>query len=338
MNERTNNEIIIYKTNDGLTQIDVRFEGDNLWLTLEQIAELFQKGKSTVNEHILNIFNENELDKNAVMRKIGISDFSTKPTNFYSLDIVIAVGYRVKSTVGTHFRQWATVRLKEYIQKGFTMDDARLKNLGGGVYWQELLSRIRDIRSSEKVFYRQILDIYATSVDYDPKALASQKFFKTVQNKMHYAVHKNTAAELIYERADGNKSFSGMTSWSGNFPKLTDAVIAKNYLSDKELVRLNRLTTAFLEQAEYMAIEHIPMHMKDWVETLDDMLKRMRSHLLDGAGKVSNEQAEEKAKTEFIKYKKRTSNELTQVERDYLESINEVQKQLENVKKKGKLK
>ncbi|MCL2335578.1 MAG: virulence RhuM family protein [Endomicrobia bacterium] len=334
MTEKTNNEVIIYQTNDGLTRVEVRFEANNLWLTLEQIAELFQKGKSTVNEHILNIFNEGELDKNVVMRKIGISDFSTKPTNLYNLDVIIAVGYRVKSTVGTHFRQWATARLKEYIQKGFTMDDTRLKNLGGGIYWQELLARIRDIRSSEKVFYRQILDIYATSVDYDPKAAASQKFFKTVQNKMHYAVHKNTAAELIYERADGNKPFSGMTTWSGDLPKLNDAVIAKNYLSDKELARLNRLTTAFLEQAEYMAEEHIPMHMKDWVETLNDMLKRMRSNLLDGAGKISNEQAEDKAKSEFIKYKKRTSNELTQVERDYLESISKVQKQLEKAKKR----
>jgi hypothetical protein len=333
MNKQSS-EIVIYQTEDGKAKVDVRFEGKDVWLNIEQMAELFQKSRSTINEHILNIFKEGELNELLAVRKIGNSDFSTKPTNYYNLDVIISVGYRVKSFQGTRFRQWATARLREYIQKGFAINDEFLKNMGGGIYWQELLERIRDIRSSEKIFYRQILDIYATSIDYNPNNEASQLFFKTVQNKMHYAVHKNTAAEIVYSRADGDKSFSGLLSWSGNFPKITDAIIAKNYLDKDELDKLNRLTTAFLEQAEFMALQHIPMYMNDWVETLDNMLKNMRTDLLKGSGKISHDVAEKKAKIEFTKYTKRAKDVLTQVEKDYLDSITKMQSIAKGIKHK----
>lgn len=325
-----NNEIVIYTAPDGRIKLDVQFVDDSFWLTIDQIAELFGRSRSTINEHILNVFEEGELDKTKVMRKIGKTDFSTKPTNLYNLDVIIAVGYRVKSTIGTNFRIWATERLHEYIQKGFTMNDELLKNAGGGQYWKELLARIRDIRTSEKVFYRQILDIYATSVDYDPKSPSTLEFFKTVQNKMHYAVHHNTAAELIAKRADGNKDFSGMTTWTGDLPQISDAVIAKNYLSKEELDKLNRLTTMFLDQAEYMANEHTPMTMADWVNELHGLLKLMRSDILSGSGKLSHEAAVDKARAEFGKYKNRIAKELTGVEKSYLESLRDAQNLIES--------
>lgn len=269
MAENKTGEIVIFKTADDKVSIDVHFEGETVWLTIDDMASLFEKSRSTINEHILNIFEEGELEKEKVVRKIGNSDFSTKPTNYYNLDVIISVGYRVKSLRGTQFRQWATKRLNEYIRKGFTMDDERLKEAGGGDYWKELLARIRDIRSSEKVMYRQVLDLYATSADYNPKSAESVAFFKMVQNKLHYAVSKQTAAEIIYNRADIEKNFMGLTSFKGADVTLDDVRIAKNYLSEKELKKLNALVSAFFDVAEYQAENHNVMHMRDYVEQLD---------------------------------------------------------------------
>ncbi len=320
---------LIYTSPDGTTKLEVRLQDENIWLNQEQIAMLYWKSKSTINEHIKNIYLEGEQLESRTLQKFGISEFQQKLTNFYNLDMIIAVGYRVKSPIGTRFRQRATERLHEYIQKGFTMNDDFLKNMWGGIYRKELLDRIRDIRSSEKVFYRQILDIYATSVDYDPKTQETLKFFKTVQNKMHFAVHHHTAPELIYKRADWDKDFAGLTTRSSMMPKLSDAVIAKNYLSSEELDKLNRLTTMFLDQAEYMAQQHIPMTMKDWSKELDNLLSRMRSEVLGNAGSISNEKAIKKAKGEFNKYQKRMSDHLTSVEKQYLENLAQTQKVLE---------
>jgi hypothetical protein len=321
-------EIILYTTDNGLTKINVKLENETVWLTIDQMAELFNKSRSTINEHILNIYSENELVEEETMRKIGNSDFSTKPTNFYNLDVIISVGYRVKSVQGTRFRQWATQRLKEYIVKGFTMDDERLKNLGGGVYWKELLDRIREIRSSEKVMYRQVLDLYATATDYDPKSNESLKFFKIVQNKLHYAAHGKTASEVIYMRVDSEKPFAGLTTFKGDEPTQAEALIAKNFLEEKELKVLNNLVAAYFDLAELNAIEEREMRMADYIRELDKILASAGRKVLDGAGKISHNQAHEKAIAEFKKYKAKT---LSAVEKEYLKTIS----QLEKKAKKG---
>ncbi len=325
MKKEDQNQIIIYEGDDGQSCIEVRIEGETVWLTIDQMAELFNKGRSTINEHILNIYTEKELNEAQSMRKIGNSDFSTKPTNYYNLDVIISVGYRVKSIQGTKFRQWATTRLKEYIIKGFSMDDERLKGTGGGNYWKELLERIRDIRSSEKVLYRQVLDLYATSIDYDPKSKESVLFFKTVQNKLHYATNQQTAAELIFSRADAEKEFMGMTNFSGVLPTKADSVIAKNYLTKDELYRLNRLVSAFFDLAEIKAQDQEPMKMSDWVAELDKFAEIYGKGKLLNAGKVSHEKAVEKAEREYRKYQVKT---LSPVEKDYLEAIKSIEKKV----------
>lgn len=316
-------EVIFYNTDDGLIHIEVKLEDETVWLTIDQMSELFGKARSTINEHILNVFSEGELIESESMRKIGNSDFSTKPTNYYNLDVIISVGYRVKSIRGTQFRRWATERLKEYMIKGFTMDDERLKGNGGGNYWKELLDRIRDIRSSEKVLYRQVLDLYATSVDYNPHSDESIRFFKIVQNKLHFAAHGHTAAEVIYERAYAEKPFMGLTSFAGELPALKDISIAKNYLSEDELKILNNLVSGYFDLAEINAIEHKPMYMNDYVEQLDSVLSSGNRKLLSGSGKVSHDQAVKKAKSEYRKYQEKT---ISPVEQAYIETIKDVNK------------
>ncbi len=317
-------ELIIYTTEDGLTKVDVTFDEDTVWLTQEQMSELFQKSKSTINEHIKNIYDENELNKENTMRKFGISEFSTKPTNFYNLDVVISVGYRVKSQRGVQFRIWASNIIKEYMKKGFVLDDNRLKELGGGGYFKELLERIRDIRSSEKVFYRQVLEIYATSVDYDPRAEISIEFFKKVQNKIHYAVHGETAAEIIFNRVDSEKDFMGLMTFKGNQPTLNEAKIAKNYLNEKELRAMGQIVSGYLDFAERQAEREQVMTMEDWANHLDNILTMSGEQLLVGNGTISHNKALEKVETEYKKYKAKT---LSDVEKDYLNSI----KLLENI-------
>ena len=319
-------ELIIYTTEDGLTKVDVTFDEDTVWLTQDQMAELFQKAKSTINEHIQNIYEQGELVESSTMRKFGISEFSTKPTNFYNLDVVISVGYRVKSQRGVQFRIWASGIIKEYMKKGFVLDDNRLKELGGGGYFKELLERIRDIRASEKVFYRQVLEIYATSIDYDPRAEISVQFFRKVQNKIHYAVHGETAAEVIYHRADAEKEFMGLTTFRGSQPTLSEAKIAKNYLNEKELRAMGQIVSGYLDFAERQAEREIAMTMADWAKHLDNILTMSGEQLLQGNGLISAKQAMEKAETEYKKYKART---LSDVEKDYLDSI----KLLENKSK-----
>ena len=296
-------EFLMYITEDGKIKIDTLMQNETVWLTQEQMAELFDKAKSTVNEHIKNVFLEGELKADEVMKKFGNSEFTKKPTNYYNLDVVISVGYRVKSLRGTQFRIWATRRLKEYIVKGFTMDDDRLKQAGGGGYFDELLARIRDIRSSEKIFWRKVLDIYATSVDYEPKNDMSRDFFTTIQNKMHWAAHGQTAAEIIYGRADAAKRNMGLTNWVGRGINKEQAEIAKNYLDEKELDILNRIVTMYLEFAELQAINRKPMTMKNWIEKLDDFLKLSGRNILTHAGIVSHEKAVNKAREEYEKYK-----------------------------------
>lgn len=314
-------EIVIYQTEDGAVKVDVQMADETVWLTMDGMAKLFDKSRSTINEHILNIFEEGELTQEESVRKIGKSDFSTKPTNYYNLDVIISVGYRVKSLRGTQFRKWATKRLNEYIRKGFTLDDNRLKNLGGGGYWKELLERIRDIRSSEKVFYRQVLDIYATSIDYDPKADISIEFFKKVQNKIHYAVHGQTAAEVIASRADAQKEFMGLTTFEGDRPHLKDAIVAKNYLDEKELRAMGQIVSGYLDFAERQAERQQAMTMKDWAAHLDNILTMSGEKLLQGAGKVSHQKAIEHATNEYKKYQQRT---LSQVEKDFLNNIKQL--------------
>jgi hypothetical protein len=326
MKNENNNEIIIYEGASGQPRIEVRIAGETAWLTIDQMAELFDKSRSTINEHILNIYAENELVESDTMKKIGNPDFSTKPTNYYNLEVIISVGYRVKSTQGTYFRQWATARLKEYIVKGFVMDDERLKNLGGGGYWKELLSRIRDIRASEKVFYRQILDIYATSIDYDAHTETSLAFFKKVQNKIHYAVHGHTAAEVIYDRVDAEKDFMGLTTFTGTKPQLKDAVIAKNYLDEKELRALGQIVSGYLDFAERQAEREVLMKMEDWAKHLDAILTSTGEELLLDAGIVGHDQAIDKAKAEYKKYQQKT---LSDVEKTYLDTITDIQKKVE---------
>jgi hypothetical protein len=326
-------QIVIYQAPSGESKIEVRFDSGTVWLTIDQMSELFDKGRSTINEHILNIYNENELTEADSMRKIGISDFSTKPTNYYNLDVIISVGYRVKSVNGTRFRQWATARLREYIVKGFTMDDDRLKGAGGGNYWKELLDRIRDIRSSEKALYRQVLDLYATSIDYDSKSSVSVDFFKVVQNKLHYATNKHTTAETISERADAEKDFMGLTTFAGAMPVLSEVGIAKNYLTEDELFRLNRMVSAFFDLAEIKAQEQKQMRMTDWVTELDKFAKNFGKGVLKDAGSVSNKQAIEKATNEYRKYQAKT---LSPVEKAYLQSIKAIEKKVEKKVKDDK--
>ncbi len=316
----TENSMVIFKTDDNQIAVDVRFYDESVWLTLDQMSALFERDKSTISRHIKNVFSEGELERNSVVANFATTaaDGKDYQVDYYNLDVIISVGYRVKSQRGVQFRQWATKRLNEYIRKGFTMDDERLKSLGGGGYFKELLERIRDIRASEKVFYRQILDIYATSIDYDPHAEISVDFFKKVQNKIHYAVHGQTAAEVIYNRADSEKEFMGLTSFKGSRPHLSDAKIAKNYLDEKELRSLGQLVSGYLDFAERQAEREQTMTMKDWSEHLDRILTMSGEQLLIGAGSVSHAQAIDKATEEYKKYQQKT---LSQVEKDYLDTI-----------------
>ena len=313
-------EIIIYQAEDGHTKIDVKFVDETVWLTQTQLCELYQTSKSNISEHIKHIFEEEELEERLVVRKFRTtaSDGKNYNVTYYNLDMIISLGYRIKSKIATNFRRWATERLKEYMLKGFTMDDERLKSLGGGGYFKELLERIRDIRASEKVFYRQILEIYATSVDYDPKADISVQFFKKVQNKIHYAIHGQTAAEVIYTRADAEKEFMGLTTFKGNHPTLKEAVIAKNSLDEKELRSMGQLVSGYLDFAERQAEREQIMTMKDWADYLDRILIMSGEQLLEGNGSVSHKQAVDKATNEYKKYKQKT---LSDVEHDYLDSI-----------------
>ncbi|MCM1026271.1 MAG: virulence RhuM family protein [Roseburia sp.] len=321
-------EIIIYQTDKGTTKIDVRMADETVWLTQQQMAELFQSSRTNIVEHIRHIYEEGELDENSTCRnfrqvRIEGSRQVQREIPHYNLDMIISLGYRVKSIIATNFRRWATERLKEYIIKGFTMDDERLKNLGGGSYWKELLERIRDIRSSEKVMYRQVLDLYATSVDYNPKSSESIAFFKMVQNKLHYAAHGHTAAEVIYERADAAKPFMGLTTFSGDFPTAKDIGIAKNYLSEEELKILNNLVSGYFDFAEIQAMRHHPMYMSDYIEHLDNVLRSTGAKLLEDAGTVSHKKALEKAHEEYQKFQ---AQNLSPVEEAYLKTIKETEK------------
>lgn len=319
--------MLIYTTADGLAKIETKFDGDTVWLSKAQMAQLFERDRSVISKHIKNVFEEGELSPKGNVQIMHIAN-SDKPVEFYNLDVIISVGYRVKSQRGVQFRIWATGILKEYMKKGFALDDERLKNLGGGGYFKELLERIRDIRASEKVFYRQVLEIYATSIDYDPKSDISIQFFKKVQNKIHYAVHGHTAAEVIYSRSDAEKEFMGLTTFQGSQPTLQDALIAKNYLSEKELHSMGQLVSGYLDFAERQAERGQVMTMQDWAEHLDRILTMNGEQLLVGNGSISHRQAEEKATKEYKKYKERT---LSQVEHDYMDAI----KMLEHATKKG---
>lgn len=336
-NSNTDNqgEIVIYQADDGNTKIDVRFIDETVWLTQAQLVELFHSSKANISEHIKNIYAEGELDEESTVRnfrtvQIEGSRSVTRNLTHYNLDMIISLGYRVKSIVATQFRRWATERLKEYMIKGFTMDDDRLKNLGGGNYWHELLDRIRDIRSSEKVMYRQVLDLYATSMDYDPKSRESIAFFKLVQNKLHYAAHGHTAAEVIYERADAEKPFMGLTTFAGDFPTARDIIVAKNYLSEEELKILNGIVSGYFDFAEVQAMRRNPMYMSDYVDHLDNILKSTGEKLLIDAGRISHAQAMKKAKSEYQKYQVQN---LSPVEDAYLQTIKSVEKE---AKKKSK--
>ena len=323
-----NSTLLMYTTEDGITKVEVTFDQDTVWLSIDQMAELFQRDKSTISRHLKNIFEEGELEKNSVVAKNATtaSDGKTYQVDYYNLDVIISVGYRVKSLRGTQFRIWATNILKEYMKKGFALDDDRLKRLGGGNYFDELLARIRDIRSSEKVFWRKVLEIYATSIDYNPKAESSVQFFKQVQNKMHWAAHKHTAAEVIYQRVDAEKENMGLTSWEGKQMRRADVEIAKNYLSREEIDALNKIVTAYLDIAEVRALNQEPMYMKDWLETIDDYLKMTRRDILTTKGKVTHQQALEKAHAEYDKYKARQEDVLSPVEIHFIESIKELEK------------
>lgn len=327
---KSTSEIIFYQTEDQQTKVQVRLENDTVWLNLKQLSDLFQKAKSTISEHISKIFTTGELSEAATVRKFRtVQDEGNRQIGreieFYNLDVIISVGYRVNSLRGTQFRIWATQRLREYLVKGFTMDDERLKQAGGGSYFDELLARIRDIRSSEKVFWRKVLDIYATSIDYDPNAQSSQDFFSVVQNKMHWAAHGHTAAEIIDDRADAARPNMGLTSWVGDKPSKSDVVVAKNYLHKEELEALNRIVTAHLELAEVQAMNHIPMYMRDWSSRLDDFLKLSGRSLLTHAGKISHRQALEKATAEYAKYRQNHLNDVSAVEKHFFEAIKKIE-------------
>lgn len=326
--DQSQGEIVIYQAEDGITKVECRFVDETVWLTQQQMAELFHTSRSNIVEHIGHIYEEGELDEVSTCRKFRQVRLEgnrqvTRELPFYNLDMIISLGYRVKSLIATQFRRWATERLKEYMIKGFTMDDERLKNLGGGNYWHELLERIRDIRSSEKVMYRQVLDLYATSVDYNPRSAESVAFFKMVQNKLHYAAHGHTAAEVIYERADADKPFMGLTTFSGDFPTAKDIGIAKNYLTEEELRVLNQMVSGYFDFAEVQAIRHRPMYMSDYVEQLDNILRATGEEVLTHAGKISHAQAKEKAKAEYKRYQAQT---LSPVEEEYLKTIKQLGK------------
>ena len=325
-----NSELILYQSDDGQTKIQTRLEDETVWLTQAQLIELFGKAKSTISEHIKNIFEEGELDEHSVVRKFRTTAADGKEyrIHHYNLDVIISVGYRVKSLQGTKFRQWATARLREYIVKGFTMNDELLKQAGGGDYFDELLARIRDIRSSEKVFWRKVLDVYATSIDYDPNTETSQTFFKTIQNKMHWAAHGQTAAEVVYSRIDAAKPFLGLTNFKGIQPTQQEIAVAKNYLNEQELNVLNRMVTAYLEVAELQALNRKPMYMQDWLQRVDDFLKMTGNDILTHAGTVSHQQALNKAKEEYTSYKESLKNELSKVEQDFVQHLEQTTKQL----------
>lgn len=333
-------QILLYQTPDGESKIEVKLQDDTVWLSLDQMAELFQRNKSTISRHIKNVLEEGEL-----LADSTIANFATvqnegnrhveRQITYYNLDMIISVGYRVHSYRGVQFRIWATKVLKEYIVKGFALNDDLLKRAGGGNYFDELLARIRDIRSSEKVFYRKVLEIYALSIDYDPRVEMTQKFFKTVQNKMHYSVHGHTAAEIIYERADAQKDFMGLTTWSGAMPTKPEAEIAKNYLTQDEIKSLNRIVSLYLDFAEMQAEEHRPMYMKDWINILDDFLRISRKDILTHAGKISAKLAKEKADTEYDKFKERTKNDLSPVEIHFLENFERERKRLSDDRDKA---
>lgn len=329
MRDRPEGEVILYQR-DGAPAIDVRLESDTVWLSLNQLADLLGRDKSTISRHISNVFAEGELERASVVAEFATTaaDGKTYRVEHYNLDVIISVGYRVKSRQGTQFRIWATERLREYLIKGFAMDDARLKNLGGGGYWKELLDRIRDIRSSEKVLYRQVLDLYATSVDYDPGAEATAVFFKTVQNKLHYAAHGQTAAEVVAARADAGKPFMGLLSFSGRQPTKTEIGVAKNYLDENEIKRLNALVSAYFDAAEFRAMNRDPTYMKDWLNHLRQLIEAMGGKSLDGAGKVSHRQAMDKAAAEYSKYQAKLTEEPTEVEQAYLETMKAAQKKI----------
>ena len=333
--EENNNNIVIYQTDDGMTKIDVKLENETVWLSQQQMAELFSTSRTNIVEHINNIYEEEELDRNSTcqnfrqVRKEG-NRMVNREIPYYNLDMIISLGYRIKSKVATNFRRWATERLKEYMIKGFTIDDERLKGNGGGNYWKELLARIKDIRSSEKVLYRQVLDLYATAIDYNPKAAETIKFFKMVQNKFHYAAHGNTAAEVIYNRADSNKPFMGLTSFKGELPSINDIEIAKNYLTEEELKMLNNLVSGYFDFAEFQAMKHKTMRMKDYINQLDKILNSLNAEVLTNSGKISHKKAMEKAKIEYEKYQ---IKELTPIEKEYLNSINKLNQIAESLDK-----
>lgn len=329
MEEITQGELLLYQDENGSTQIEVRLENENVWLTQAQLVTLYQSSKANVSEHIKHIFEEGELEEIAVVRKFRTTatDGKNYNTAFYNLDLIISLGYRIKSHIATKFRIWATQRLKEYIIKGFVIDDNRLKQNAGGNYWYELLNRIRDIRSSEKVLYRQVLDLYATSVDYDPRTPESIRFFKIVQNKLHYAAHGHTAAEVIYERANSDKPFMGLTVFEGDHPSLKEVVIAKNYLTEEELKVLNNLVSGYFDFAEIQAMKRKPMYMADYIKQLDNILSATGEQVLQNAGKVTHQEAIEKATTEFKKYQVKT---LSAVEQDYLKTLKSLEKKLTN--------
>ncbi len=333
MEHKDKGQIIFYQTQDGENKIEVTLANDTVWLTIDQMAELFQRNKSTISRHIKNILEDGELKesptvaKNATVGREGNRNVE-RELAYYNLDMIISVGYRVKSHRGVQFRIWATQVLKEYLIKGFVLNDELLKNAGNGNYFDELLSRIRDIRSSEKIFYRKVLEIYALSIDYDPRTETTKKFFATVQNKMHYSVHGHTAAEIIYNRADANKDFMGLTTWAGQFPRKNDAEFAKNYLTAEELDILNRIVNLYLDFAELQAKSHTPMYMKDWIQKLDDFLKLSGKELLTHAGTISAEVAKLKANTEYDKFKERTLESLSPVELHFIENFEKEQKRL----------
>jgi hypothetical protein len=334
-NKEQNNQIIIYQADDGTPGIDVRFQGETAWLTQSQLVNLFGSSKANISEHIKHIFEERELERDSVVRKFRTTaaDGKTYEIEHYNLDMIISLGYRVRSNIATKFRIWATARLREYIVKGFTIDSDRLKNLGGGNYWKELLDEIRDIRSSEKVLYRQVLDLYATAIDYDPQASESLKFFKIVQNKLHFAAHGHTAAEVIYLRVDSDKPFAGLTNFKGLQPTQAEAMVAKNFLELSELKVLNNLVSAYFDLAEINALEQKPMKMADYIRELDNILQSTGRKLLSDAGKISHEKATEKASLEYRKYK---AKNLSEVEKAYLDAIKTVQKKVEKKIPKGK--
>lgn len=333
-NNQNKGEILLYQTADGQSKIELRLSDDTVWLTLDQMAELFQRNKSTISRHIKNVFESGELSRNVVVAKYAtttqhgaiVDKTQTHEVDFYNLDMIISVGYRVNSYRGVQFRIWATQVLKEYLIKGFAMNDELLKRAGGGNYFDELLARIRDIRSSEKIFYRKILEIYALSIDYDPRNEATQRFFATVQNKMHFSAHGHTAAEVIYSRADAEKDFMGLTSWTGALPKRNDAEYAKNYLTPEELDTLNRIVSLYLDFAELQAQSQTPMYMKDWIQKLDGFLKLSNKSLLTHAGKISADLAKRKAGAEYDKYKECTQDQLSPIEVHFLENFEKEQK------------